>query len=170
MPVVWQPPAAIRRNYHYSPAAGCWDMQAAALAVWCNHTTGVISRKYCYYVADNTEHLCSFIWSTWPCFWGNVFNVCSNFSSKAQCPLAINDVELIIMCYCYLASLCVPPLVHLMKVVILVGSVVCLPGSRCILSPYLNLDGTAVNDSHAEVIARRAFIKYDVWMYCYFLY
>jgi len=42
--------------------------------------------------------------------------------------------------------------------------VLCLTGSRCILSAYLNLDGTAVNDSHAEVIARRAFIKYDFLM------
>jgi len=39
------------------------------------------------------------------------------------------------------------------------------PGSRCILSSYLNLDGTAVNDSHAEVIARRAFIKYDIMLF-----
>jgi len=41
-----------------------------------------------------------------------------------------------------------------------------LPGSRCILSAYLNLDGTAVNDSHAEVIARRAFVKYVDLLCC----
>jgi len=41
-----------------------------------------------------------------------------------------------------------------------VGDVLSLLGSRCILSAYLNLDGTAVNDSHAEIIARRAFVKY----------
>ena len=76
------------------------------------------------------------------------------------------------MFYRYLATeLCVRISSHFsfMKVILLVGSVVCLPGSRCILSPYLNLDGTAVNDSHAEVIARRAFIKYDLLIYCYFI-
>jgi len=51
----------------------------------------------------------------------------------------------------------------------LVDNVLCVLGSRCILSAYLNLDGTAVNDSHAEIIARRAFVKY-VMLYCYFSY
>jgi len=56
----------------------------------------------------------------------------------------------------------------LMNVIILVDCIVCVPGSRCILSSYLNLDGMAVNDSHAEVIARRAFIKYDFLLHCHF--
>jgi len=43
-----------------------------------------------------------------------------------------------------------------------VDGALCLLGSRCILSAYLNLDGTVVNDSHAEIIARRAFVKYVV--------
>ena len=35
-----------------------------------------------------------------------------------------------------------------------------LLGNRCIMSSHLSLDGTSVNDAHAEVIARRAFLKY----------
>ncbi|ELU02784.1 hypothetical protein CAPTEDRAFT_228448 [Capitella teleta] len=33
-------------------------------------------------------------------------------------------------------------------------------GNRCIFSSHLSLEGRTVNDSHAEVIARRAFLKY----------
>ena len=36
---------------------------------------------------------------------------------------------------------------------------VCVEGNRCILSAHLKLDGTSVNDSHAEIIARRAFVR-----------
>ena len=32
-------------------------------------------------------------------------------------------------------------------------------GNRCIQTSSLSLEGTAINDSHAEVLARRAFLR-----------
>ncbi|XP_064476436.1 double-stranded RNA-specific adenosine deaminase-like isoform X2 [Ornithodoros turicata] len=41
------------------------------------------------------------------------------------------------------------------------GSVVCFgTGSRCITGEQLSQDGTVVNDSHAEVITRRSFLRF----------
>ena len=36
-------------------------------------------------------------------------------------------------------------------------------GNRCISSQHLSLDGLSVNDSHAEVITRRAFLRFNIF-------
>lgn len=37
-------------------------------------------------------------------------------------------------------------------------------GNRCVTGQFMSLDGTTVNDCHAEIITRRGFVRYSMYM------